>query len=342
MGKLDELNRVAPAPPKKDPEIEANEKEMGGRIVQDMDKANNDPATPDSGIWYSYNYEDKANNDPAYKGRWKESYRMGFADPKYFEQLGFMDWRVRPKISASEAVKAWLKGLTIAECYSTVIAIHYDTIRAAIGDEKFDEKFGGADGLLPQDKLMRISTPNSNGAQPLDEFMKATDANAKGDSGTVGDRKNVKEGEWYYFYNHPKYLLKHPGGAWQGENAIYMGKNDAGEQLWAGLGTRSEATGLSSITEEDMFLEMIADYNRDRDDNDKRALDGIRAGHGGTTPPEYLLPSEGGTVFKDAVTREDILNDPPYKIGDTTRKGGFLLQAGKTLDPDKVKALRDK
>ena len=36
-------------------------------------------------------------------------------------------------------------------------------------------------------------------------------------------------GQWYYFYNHPKYLLKHPGGAWQGENSIYMGRDKDGK-----------------------------------------------------------------------------------------------------------------
>ncbi|AFZ22999.1 hypothetical protein Cylst_0670 [Cylindrospermum stagnale PCC 7417] len=70
--------------------------------------------------------------------------------------------------------------------------------------------------------------------------MIQTDASAKGEQGKANNRP-VKIGEWYYFYNHPKYLLKHPAGEWQGENSIYMGKDDKGTQLWSGLGTVNSA-----------------------------------------------------------------------------------------------------
>src|SRR5205807_1548724 len=117
----------------------------------------------------------------------------------------FMDWRLLPGKNASAALKSWLKGLTIAECNSSLVAIEIDTLRAAIGDEKFDDHFGSVGKVIPEANLLRIK-PGTPGT-PVEKFMTQTEAVKAGDVGTIGARP-VKVGEWYYFYNHPKYLLK--------------------------------------------------------------------------------------------------------------------------------------
>jgi len=249
-----------------------------------------------------------------------------------------MEWRLKPRVSASDGIRAWLKGLTIAECLTTVIAIEFDTLRAAVGDDKFDAKFGSADKVTPLADRILISP---RGGSQVQQFMKPTEAVSKGDLGAVGNRPNLKEGEWYYFYNHPKYLLKHPGGAWQGENSIYMGRNAAGEQMWAGLGTFSGRTRSSHVTEHEMYEEMIAAYNGARDVNDDRVLNGIRAAHGGSLPPEYIEPKDGGTVFEDRIDENKLLSDPPFTVNGVTRNGGFLLSVGTSLDVAKVQELRN-
>jgi peptidoglycan hydrolase-like protein with peptidoglycan-binding domain len=332
MGKLDELYAHAPPPKKKDPEIEATDKAIGQHVVEGMDRANLDPHTADSGIHYAENYES------AFPSRWREDFRTGFAPPAYWEKLGFMEWRLKPHVSAADGIRAWLNGLTIAECQTTVIAIEFDTLRAGVGDDKFDSKFGTSDRVTAEAERMVIS-PRGN--SQISAFFKPTEASIAGELGTIGNRPNIKEGEWYYFYNHPKYLLKHPGGAWQGENSIYMGRNAAGEQTWAGLGTFSARSGSTHVTERQMYEEMIAAYNAPRDVNDERALTAIRTGNGGTLPPEYVEPIDGGTVFEDRIDENKLLNDPEFTINGTTRKGGFQLSAGTVLDVAKVQALRN-
>jgi len=348
LGKLDELY-AGPTPtkisPKTKPEIEASESELGKHIVDDMDKAN-DPKSfsPTSGIWYSHNYEAMHEKDPVHYP-WNDDYRSGYANPAYFVRIGFMDWLLRPMTSASAGIKAWLAGLTIAECNSALVAIQINALRAAIGDSKFDELYGSADKPVPSQQRLRIKQGTKG--TPLEKYIKWVDLTAEGGVGTKGNRP-VKVGGWYYFYNHPKYLLKHPDGAFQGENAIYAGKNKAGEQLWSGL-------GVSNVTEDRMLAEMASAYNQGRSRGDYRVL----VTHYAPDAPELKQPKPDyrALYFKylnriedkyrhdkgqypDKVSVDDILNDPPYELNGTVRKGGFVGQA-KLLDVAKIKQTRE-
>src|SRR5439155_7438188 len=121
---------------------------------------------------------------------------------------------------------------------------------------------------------------------------KQTDRGAKKSAGgNVSDAdldKGLQAGQWYYFYNHPKYLLKHPGGAWQGENSLYMGKK-GGERMWSGL-------GASNVSESGMFAEMVSAYNAPRDSNDERAMIemGVKTADGTYSDSRY--DPKGGDV----------------------------------------------
>lgn len=322
LGKMDELySGPSPLIPEdKKPEIAATEDEIGQYVTTEMDEANLGPNTADSGIHYAHNYR---RNHP---DRWKDDYESGYADPKYFERVGWMDWILKPGVSASEGITAWLDGLTIAECLSTIYAIKIDAVRAAIGDSKFDNIYGSKRKLIPKKKRLRISTDSSASADPL---LKPTEAHEKGDPGTMGNRP-VKKGEWYYFTNHPKYLLKHPGGAFQGENAVYMGR-EGGDQIWSGL-------GIHRVTEPEMMEEMMKAYNLARDEDDARALAQITADNGGKLPTKYDPKSD---EYPDKLTSpKEILDAPEYEIDGTKRKGGFDI-AGWKLDVEKIKKMRE-
>jgi hypothetical protein len=315
----DEADAVAEDVTKK-PEIEATDEALGEHIAKGMDQANEGPHTADEGIHYAHNFK------RFYPAKWNEDMWKGYADPAYFERVGFMDWILKPGKSASEGLAKWLKGLTIAECLSTVIALHIDALRAAIGDDKFDERHGKAGATTPQSSRLRIR-PGTQGT-PIGGLMMETEASETGDAGAIGDRP-AKKGEWYYFYNHPMYLLKHPGGAWQGENALCMGQV-GGKQLWSGL-------GASNVTEDEMMDQMVRAYNAARTDRDEEILGHIKADNGGVLPKEY---DPKGGVFPDSVTKADILSAPEYTIGTTTRKGGFMATSGMKLDVADVKKLR--
>jgi hypothetical protein len=152
-----------------------------------------------------------------------------------------------------------------------------------------------------------------------------------------------------YFYNHPKYLLKHPGGAWQGENAVYTGDDDAGRQLFTGLGAAGK-------TEDGMVAEMVGAYRNARDGNDYVWLLNEYA----SDAPEVANPDsryvnrdtaytkslyekyidrmpaiyrEDSGEFKDEYSGAEILDDPPYEIGGRERKGGFFATVASRIDP---------
>ncbi len=324
MGALDEKfsngGQKPDVKPEVKPEISDTAEDMGKHVAAGIIKANEDAHTETSGVHYAHNF--KAD----YPHLWKEDYRDGYANPKYWERVSFMHWRLKPGQSASEAVKDWLKGLTIAECLSTIQVIQTDTMRAAIGDAKFDEKFGGTGKALPENQRLTVGV----GASSIDEFLTSTDAAKSNDEGTIGNRP-ANVGDWYYFYNHPQYLLKHPEGAYQGENSIYLGKDVGGNQRWSGL-------GLNKKTEFEMYEDMAADYNRPRDDWDNQELENIKKRNGGTLPAEY---DENSGIFPDQTDWTKVLSAPPYKIATTTRKGGFQVDAGIVLDLAKIKAIRN-
>lgn len=306
------------------PDVETSERALGEHVVAGMDANNLGPHTADQGVHYPENYKRE------HPDRWKEDYWDGYADPTYFERTAFMDWRLKPGRSASAAIKSWLRGLTIAECATALAAIEIDTIRAAIGDEKFDSHFGSTDKLIPAKQRLRVCYRREG--TPLEQTIVPTDARKSGDAGTIGHRP-AKPGEWYYFYNHPKYLLKHPGGSWQGENALYMGEEE-GKQVWSGMGT-VDAAGKTHITEQEMYDEMLNAYNGPRDDRDRQVL----KERFGDNPPAVYDPANN--EFEDQITLDKLLTDPPYEIDGRTRNGGFQLEAGKVLDLEKVKALAE-
>ena len=319
-------------------EIEATESAVGNRIVENMDKANGG-GNADTGMHYAHNYKHY------YPEKWKEEYRMGTADPTYFTMNGFMDFNLVPGQSASEAIKKFIKGRTICECLTTIVAMQVDAMRAAMGDEKFDENFGQKGKKMSPDRALRICTDVS--ATPLGRAIKRSDAAVKGDIGTIGNRPNVKPGEWYYFYNHPKYLLKHPGGAWQGENALYVGERN-GEQTWSGF-------GASNVSEDHMMDQMVLGYNAPRTEYDYQVLAEqymsdvaeVKSGNVSSWKRLYevhkekvpAIYREDGGEFVDSVDKKVILDAPEYEISGTSRKGGFLLDAGSAVDVEKVKAM---
>jgi peptidoglycan hydrolase-like protein with peptidoglycan-binding domain len=340
MGRLDELAGGKSAG---EPEIANDEASLGKHVAAEMERVNKDTSYgPDKGVWYDYNYFAEHQNDPA-TYPWDDDWRQGLASPEYFVRMAPLDWTIKPGKSASAAIRAWLEGLTIAECLSAIVAIEIDTMRAALGNKEFDRRYG-SEGAPAEERPLRIHMGTEG--TPLEGSLKETDA-----TGVYGKR-DVKVGDWVYFYNHPKYLLKHPGGAWQGENAVYTGDDSAGQQLFTGLGAAGK-------TEDGMLAEMAAAYNvprngydyvalldtyaadtpevkaqdqryKDRDDAYTRAL---YEKYVDKMPDSYR---EDSGEFPPTCTGQEILDEPPYELDGTVRKGGFTGTATR-LDPAKVK-----
>jgi hypothetical protein len=250
-----------------------------------------------------------------------------------------MFFELLPRQSASAAVKAWLAGPTIAECLSAVYAMQSDTVRAAIGDSKFDELYGSTDEETDQlvrkaNRQLVISTTTRASSDPM--LVKTGFSKTHG-SKTAGDLDDedyaaLKPGEWYYFRNHPQYLKKHPGGAWQGENSIYMGTNELGQRLWAGLGAKKD-------TEAHMYETMVSAYNRARTDYDYEKM--ITQG--------YLVQDDSGAeTVKGVKYRYADGSYDPSSFPDTTDAntikqagGGFQPNSGWVLDLKQVQKAKE-
>ena len=285
------------------------------------------------GIHYAENYRTQ------YSRQWREEYRDGFTATPLLQRVGGMDWLLVNGKSASDALDAWLTGLTIAECYTSLLALQYKAIRDKVGKAKFDSFFG-ADGIsFREENRLRI---NFSPANPLYKFY--TNFKEDANQGAIGARTNLNAGDWVYFYNHPKYLLKHPGGAVQGENAIYMGNG------------KFQGFGMSDKTEDELLDWLVNIYNAPRDYSDYRVillsytdktlvsglysymLDATELTklNNQTIKELYASVSAGvdplfkETSFPNKVSKKNILDDPAYTIGNTTRKGG-LTSPRKTL-----------
>jgi hypothetical protein len=247
-------------------------------------------------------------NDTSGRHVWDENkYRQGYSTAPGFTFSKPFTWTLDKGASASAAIKGWLKGLTVAECASATTAIYYDTVRAAVGDEKFDDYFNATDrNIKLQHRLIISEKPEKT---PLKDFLQHADRSDEG----------LKPGDWYYWKNHPMYEFKHPAGLWRGENAVYLG-----DDTWMGFGTGEES-------HESMLQKLFNEYNDKRSYADERRLEEIKAEHNGKLPPEYVYTEEGGKLIKELNDRHDV-----------EKAGGGLNVRGWRISSLSVQNLKDK
>jgi hypothetical protein len=235
------------------PEIEATGPAIGKHLVDRM-AALNQGAGPDAGLHYAGPYQAR------YPDRWNPDWADGHADPTYWKRHACMQWSLVPGKSASAAIKAWLRGLTIAECTITIVALELDALRAAVGDDNFDAQFGREGDrerphpfyLAPTGDHHAMMARLQQGPEgKVDWFLARTERAGGGDPGPKG-RRNVQLGEWWRFANHPDYGRRHPAGAWGGENVLFVGE-EAGVQYWQGF-------GIPRMTEDEIAEEFARAY----------------------------------------------------------------------------------
>jgi len=95
--------------------------------------------------------------------KWNESYRAGFtkASAWSFSSKVGMKFDLKKGHSASEAIQDWFKGPTIADYRTICVADQLDELRDELGDDRFDELFGSANGLvdrgIPGGQRLQIS-----------------------------------------------------------------------------------------------------------------------------------------------------------------------------------------
>ena len=350
------------------PEIPTTEKAATKHMLAQMNAANQ-RKNLSSGVWYPGEFFNKSQASEETRALWKDDFIDGHAAPDRFEQVGYMDWKLKPGESASAAIRAWLKGPTIAECFSTIVAIQWETLRAMLGDEPFDRLCGSSDpavdAAIPAARRLRVrngwtvpaSSPDAGAASDL--ALKQLISPTGSGSGTLGDRP-AQPGARYYFGNHPKFKHKHPDPTnnLAGENALFAGWRTVGgkrTQIWEGL-------GMAGRTEEQILDELAAAWNAPRAEGDYRVILLITLG---ADKLAYLQEDFPDLSFEDlyldniaqipAHLRDDVdsdLNqtltgqaldalDPAYdEVTNRMQSPGFRPSSGVAFDVTKVKALR--
>ena len=266
----------------------------------------------------SINYAFNAERD----SDWNPDHVHGYANPAYFDRVGFMQWRLKEGMSASDGIREWLAGHTIAECLSYIVGKTLDNLRAAMGNELFDAHFG-AKGMPATRSQLEIGVGVK--ATPLHGLWDQV-SEKDADFGRVGARP-VMAGDWFYFQNDPRYLTKHPAGYWQGENAICASATDSA-QTWAGF-------GVEACSEAEMLKALVTAYNVPRDAADIASLESDFGTDRSQWPTKY---TEGYSAKNDGandITQLDVVTG--FLDGQPT--SGLVQSSGIRLSATKVKAL---
>jgi hypothetical protein len=314
-----ELTLKQPTTP--EPKIADTDGAIAVRVVDDIKKLNGPAPSLTSGLHYKDQYR-QALEAAGRSAEWDRRWEKGHTDSRLWQQPYELDdpftFALVKGASASEGLRQFLAGLTVTDCTTAMVAIELDAVRAVVGDVVFDRCFGNPDGPA---KIRQLKISQRLSETPLYELLRFTDGARGADKqrGEMGKRP-VKAGEWYYFFNHPDYVEKHPGGAWRGENALCLGEHD-GKQMWSGFGETHD--------EEGMLRALLARYNAPRDDADFSWLDRnytIREnwpaqyldGFSATKPGQTPVPNNGArdTVNVDQlIAAQKTPTDPKAKPG---------------------------
>jgi hypothetical protein len=258
-------------------------------------------AHPARGVHYEHTYREQ------FPDAWQDQYVGGHADPATFERLAPMTWRLRPGRSATAAIHAWLHGLTIAECGSTLVAIQLRELLQLVGEDKFDQMFGSTD-LQVVPSVQRLVITGDLGQCIPHTMIKGAGVNQQGHA-------EFKLGAKYFFQNHPAYLRKHPDGALQGENAVYMGHQD-GQHHFAGL-------GIGPVTMRRMCEILAIAYNDPRTEDDYRF---IVMNASKISAQALQHERESGRSFRQIYEASPDLMHPHYRIGGEVPDQTTLMQ----------------
>ncbi len=176
-------------------------------------------------------------------------------DPTYWDRQGPYQYTLKPKLPAgkgpSDAIEAIFKAgaETRLECNSTMVAIQYRAMLAMLGAPAFNKKFPAGAGLI----ISPHHVPPAGVAQhPIwskDLYKELT----------ISGPKDLMPGDWVYFKNIDDYIDRHPGGAWSGEHALYLGNG-----MFRGFGVKEQSQA-------DLEAELLRIYNDGLDPKDKKS-----------------------------------------------------------------------
>ena len=164
----------------------------------DKPKAADDTSHLDRGVHHWENYK-RACDAAGRSEKWQDKYRQGHTEAKGWtnphehqpyenRNARTHDWELKPRTSASQALRDWLAGPTIADFRSIAVAKELDDLRAEIGDQKFDDLCGSADEQIdrkiPPAQRLRISA-SAYGSSLISNLKEAAFQEERGRAGII-------------------------------------------------------------------------------------------------------------------------------------------------------------
>lgn len=184
----------------------------------------------------------------------------GYANDRYFNKVSPFVFVLKEGVRASEALLAFLKGPTIADCGNATTACYYKAVLDVLGAGCFDRMFGSGPFALRIDQL-----GINNSESPLSLIADFTEAAKRGVNGSIGKRP-LSIGEECHIQGVVFYGNKHPLGFGGGFNVIYKGDNEQGEQLFIGHGLSRPCT------EREIIQRLVDQYNQERTPQDMQHI----------------------------------------------------------------------
>lgn len=221
-------------------------------VCSSMEQVMNRQPNPNAGIWYPREFQELC----AKNGRvMPTEYQTGHIDEEFFEKSaadGEISFSLRPGKNPSEGLLRFFNGPTISVCGMTAIACAYKALLDVYGAERFDHMFTNDFPFVIEDAIS-------------EELFEETDTNKHSILGTYGNRV-LQVGDLCRFENTSLYRQKHPCGAEEGLNCVYMGRNAHFQQVFGGLGLESP------LTEGEIYKWLIMYYNQPRTEADIKFL----------------------------------------------------------------------
>lgn len=152
------------------------------------------------------------------------------ANVHYFDismQGGFI---VKEGVSAAEALQAFFKGPTIADCTTVMQAAYFWGILNILGSKEFDNKF-----CSPSCPLYFNVKFNGEGKTDREKFLATPSivfSFMETLSLTILLSEGLKIGDHLYVKGHPLYAKKHPAGSGAGWNVVLVDYNELGLPLF--------------------------------------------------------------------------------------------------------------
>ena len=175
----------------------------------------------------------------------------GYLDAAFWDKKGPFHFAMKSPLPSgktpSDAIEAIFKdgAGSELECNSMMTAVQYRSVLQAIGATRFNARFPAGAGVVIKPVLVDLSSgsigtdlPNSLKTEKLYQRV------------SLSGFAELLPGDWVYFLNVPDYPVKHPGGFWTGEHAMYLG-ND-----------KFSGFGLYGLTNDAIINELLKNYNK--------------------------------------------------------------------------------